>query len=201
MHTTVMAAFILILSKAHIPHEVESTAPFPRRLQRSGREKAMDVVIPAGALTNCADRRFVNKAVMADVTIASPLAPSHLNHNVTSSANFAGAAGAHATTSKIQQYQGSFNPATHTLWPLAIESCGRMCGSTAVVLDAVAEHVVGGASSPRYRQKGALLGYYRQLMSVALQRGMANSFISFRRRVDVHQGEEWEWDQGLGEAL
>jgi peptidoglycan hydrolase-like protein with peptidoglycan-binding domain len=198
LHTALLAALQYILRQAKIPFRAEDTAPFDRRRDRSGRQQAMDVVISAGVLTNSSDRRFVSKGVMLDITCANPLAPAHL-HSATSSANFAGAAGAHATTTKTQQYQGSFNPATYTLWPMALESCGSMCGSTMEVLDAVAEHVVGGVTSPRFQQKGALLGYYRQVLSVALQRGMANSVLSFRRRLEAQRGGV-EWDVGLEEA-
>jgi hypothetical protein len=191
-HKEVLNGLVNILQKARIPHAVEDTSPFPRRRENiSGRHQAMDVTVPAGALQHAQDRSMRAKHQMFDITIAYEQAPTHLN-NPLSSANFAGAAGDRATHAKTQQYRGSFSPATHTLRPMAFESSGRMCGSTLAVLEAVAEHVVGGSMSPRFHQKGALLRYYRQIMSVALQRGRANTIISARRRLAVHQAEEWE---------
>jgi hypothetical protein len=188
-HTELLVAFCCLLTRGKILHRREDVTVFQRRrVSVSGRQLSMDITLQAGALSNSGNRRLSSKALALDVTVANPQAPSHINNTTTSSANVVGAAAAHAVSSKVQQYQGSMDPARITLCPLAFETFGRMGGDTAEVLDGLAEHVVGGRASPRYKQKGALLTYFRQVMSVALQRGMANSVIQARRRVAVREG-------------
>jgi hypothetical protein len=175
-----------LLGLANISHRVEDTSPFPSLIRQGGvqgRQRAMDLVLPGGALSNGGNRDLGGaKRLLLDITVANVLAPSHINHLTTSSANFSGAAADHAVASKTQQYQGSFDPASFSLQPLVAESGGRLGGSFPLFLSALAEHVVGGRRAARFQagQKGPLLNYFRQVVSVALQRGLANSILTYR---------------------
>jgi hypothetical protein len=175
-----------LLGLARIPHEVEATAPFSSFFRPSGpqgRQLAMDLLLPAGALNNGGNRDLGGeRRLMLDLTIANVLAPSHLNHPTSSSANFSGAAADHAVASKTLQYQGNFNSATFSQLTLVTESGGHLGGSFPAFLDALAEHVVGGRGAARFQggQKGPLLNYFRQVVSVSLQRGLANSILTYR---------------------
>jgi hypothetical protein len=175
-----------LLRPSRIPHDIEATAPFSSLIQPAGvqgRQRAMDILLPSGALSNGGNRDFGGeRRAMLDITVPNVLASSHINHSTSSSANFQGAAADHAVASKTQQYQGAYDSATNTLQPLVVESGGFLGGSFPSFLDALAEHVVGGRRAARFQggQKGPLLNYYRQVVSIALQRGLANSILTYR---------------------
>jgi hypothetical protein len=175
-----------LLRSARILHDVEATAPFSSLIQPAGvqgRQRAMDLLLPGGALNNGGNRDFGGeRRPMLDITVPNVFASSHINHPTSSSANFQGAAADHAVVFKTQQHQGTYNPAAYTLQPLVVESGGFLGGSFPSFLDALAEHVVGGCRAARFQggQKGPLLNYYRQVVSIALQRGLANAILTYR---------------------
>ncbi len=186
-HTALKKTLSSILTAAKIHHVEEDTAPFTahgnHREIGSGRQLAMDITIPAGALANSSDSSLATHGVLLDVTVPNIHSAVHLYHATRSSANFEGAAADHAATTKRTHYLGKFSSNLFKLWPMPIESGGRLGEVTAKFLSALAEHVVGGRNSVRRHQKGPLLAYYRKVISVSLQRCLSSATIAYRRLI------------------
>jgi hypothetical protein len=186
-HHTLVHTFSSLLSSAKVQHSQEDTAPFTafgnRREVGSGRQLAMDITVPAGGLVNSGNNSLMSHGALLDITVPNIFSAMHLHHPSTSSANVEGAAAEHASTAKMTHYSGKFSPNLFKLWPLPIESGGRLGATTVKFLSSLAEHVVGGRYSPRRHQKGSLLAYYRKVVSVALQRSLSSATIAYRRQI------------------
>ena len=100
---------------------VEDTWPFRQRAsEQNGRLNPlrMDITTGAGALFDN-HPRLRNKALLLDITIVNPCAGSNLGN----AARHVEQNLADAVERKKNKYRGSF-PATHSLLPLAMSTCG-----------------------------------------------------------------------------
>jgi hypothetical protein len=175
-----------ILRPARVPFTVEDTSPFvldrqgfPRGAPGQGRQCAIDVLLRPTALPNASS--FVNdQSLLIDLSTVSPLATSMINaRGRLSSTSTQGMAAAHRETHKIRdQYPPRMLRSHCRVVPFVFEHFGLIGPRGLALLDAIAEHVVGGRFSPRYSQKGLLLLYYQRLLSVTLQRGLARAILS-----------------------
>jgi len=147
---------------------------------------SMDLTVAAGDLRQGGVDSLVTHAALLDITVADPHAPC----NVTGSALQDGSAAASAADRKTNHYRNTFDCASSTLWPMALESYGRWGQPAEQFFGAMAEHAVGGRESARWREKGAVLHRIRQVLAVALQRGLHRSVRGYRHVVDLarHRG-------------
>ena len=109
------------LRESKVQFVVEDTWPFRQRAsEENGRLNPlrMDITMEAGALFDN-HPRLKNKALLLDITIANPCAGSNLGN----AARHVGKHLADAVERKKNKYRGSF-PATYSLLPLAISTCG-----------------------------------------------------------------------------
>jgi len=142
---------------------------------------AMDLTVVAGELRQGGVAGLVTHAALLDVTTTDPHAPYNMPH----SALRDGASAAAAAERKLNHYRGTFNRASAKLWPLAVEAYGRWGEPAEEFFGAMAEHAVGGRTSDRWRQKGAVLHRIRQVLSVTLQRGLHRSVRGYCHVVDL----------------
>ena len=109
------------LRESKVQFVVEDTWPFRQRAsEQNGRLNPlrMDITTEAGALFDN-HPRLKNKALLLDIAIVNPCAGSNLGN----AACHVGKHLADAVEQKTNKYRGSF-PATYSLLPLAISTCG-----------------------------------------------------------------------------
>ena len=114
---------------------VEDTWPFRQRAsEQNGRLNPlrMDITTEAGALFDN-HPRLKNKAVPLDITIVNPCAGSNLGN----AARHVGKHLADAVERKKNKYRGSF-PATYSLLPLAMSTCGDVGSDVHTVIKELA---------------------------------------------------------------
>jgi len=141
----------------------------------------MDLTLPAGELRHGEVPALLSHAALLDLTCVDPLAPANLQ----ASAITDGATANAAAQTKHDHYSGTFSPASAKLWPLANESYGRWCAEAEVFFGALAQHVAGTEVHPQPGRnlKGVVLHRLRQVMSIALQRGLHRSVTGFTAQV------------------
>jgi hypothetical protein len=143
----------------------------------------MDITVAAGGLRQSGNASLLRTAALLDVTCVDP----HATSNLQIAALGDGAAAARAVAHKIRTYTGSFVQSSYTLWPMAVESYGRWCTPAEEFFNAMATHAVGGSTSDRWREKGAVMHRIRQTLSVTLQRALHRSVSAYRHRVDLER--------------
>ena len=135
-----------------------------------------DITTEAGALFDN-HPRFKNKALLLDITIVSPRTGSNLGN----AARHVGKHLADAVERKQNKYQGSF-PATYSLLPLAMSSCGEIGSDVHALIKEFAIRRVEHRSETHSNESQHLaeeaeVARLRRRFSSVLQQG-----LSFRTR-------------------
>jgi hypothetical protein len=180
VHDHVRDALSAVLTTYGVRHQVEDPTPFTGR--HHGRH--MDITTLAGALPLSGNERLLDRAALLDVTVVDPHSRIRFG-----AATRNGAAATYAHRRKLAYYRGAFR-ASHSLWPLALESYGRWGEDAEAFFDAVATHAVGGADSATWRAKGAVVHSIRQRLAVTLQRALSQHVLYYmQRRLTLVRGE------------
>ena len=164
-------------SKVHFA--VEDTWPFRlRAIGQNGRldPLRMDITTEAGALFDN-HPRLKNKALLLDITIVNPCAESNLGN----AARHVGKHLADAVERKKNKYRGSF-PATYSLLPLAISTCGEVGSDVHALIKELAIRRVEHRSETHSNEsqhltEGTEVARLRRRFSSVLQQA-----LSFRTR-------------------
>lgn len=178
-HHAVRDALSQLLRDINVPNTLEDPTPFTVVASRF----VMDITVAAGGLRQSGNASLLRTAALLDVTCVDP----HATSNLQIAALGDGAAAARAVAHKIRTYTGSFVQSSYTLWPMAVESYGRWCTPAEEFFNAMATHAVGGSTSDRWREKGAVMHRIRQTLSVTLQRALHRSVSAYRHRVDLER--------------
>ena len=136
----------------------------------------MNITTEAGALFDN-QPRLKNKALLLDITIVNPCAGSNLGN----AERHVGKHLADAVEGKKNKYRGSF-PATYSLLPLAMSTCGEVGSDVHVLIKKLAitrvEHRSETHSNEsQHLAEGAEVARLRQRFSFVLQQA-----LSFRAR-------------------
>ena len=121
---------------------VEDTWPFRQRAsEQNGRLNPlhMDITTEVGALFDN-HPRFKNKALLLDITTVNPCAGSNLGN----AARHVGKHLADTVERRKNKYRGSF-PATYSLLPLALSTCGDVGSDVHALIKELARHQAGTA--------------------------------------------------------
>ena len=136
----------------------------------------MDITTEAGALFDN-HPRHKNKALLLDITIVNLCAGSNLGN----AARHAGNPPADAVERKKNKYRGSF-PATYSLLPLALSTCGDVCSDVHALIKELAIGRVQHRSATysnesQHLAEGTEVARLRRRFSFVLQQA-----LSFRTR-------------------
>jgi hypothetical protein len=179
-HHTMRDTLVSLLRGIGVVVAVEDGTPFTE----TESLKLMDIVMPANELHYSSVPLLRNRAALLDVTVADPQTNSALGGPILrSSAVQDGAAAAAAAAVKVTTYARTFRESSYKLWPMAVETFGRWGVDAEVVIDAMAEHAVGGRAGAAWRKKGSYKHYFKQVLAVTLQRTIHRTVTHFRNRV------------------
>ena len=167
------------LRESKVQFVVEDTWPFRQRAsEQNGRLNPlrMDITTEAGALFDN-HPRLKNKALLLDITIVNPCAGSNLGN----AARHVGKHLADAVERKKNKYRGSF-PATYSLVPLAMSTCGDVGSDVHVLIKELAIRRVQHRSETysiesQHLVEGTEVARLRRRFSFVLQQA-----LSFRTR-------------------
>ena len=168
---------------------VEDTWPFRQRAnEENGRLNSlrMDITTEAGALFDN-HPRLKNKALLLDITIANPCAGSNLGN----AARHVGKHLADAVERKKNKYRGSF-PATYSLLPLAMSTCGDDVGSDVhalikeLAIRRVQHRSETYSNESQYLAEGTEVARLRRQFSFVLQQAHSHS-----ARVTISPDRGW----------
>ena len=155
------------------------TWPFQERASRQNGKLnplRMYITTEAGTLFDNPPRRK-NKALLLDITIVSPCARSNLENAARHAAKHL----ADAVVSKKNKYRGSF-PATYSLLPLAISTCGEADSDVHTLMKELATRRVNHRSEihsneSQHLAEGTQVACLQRRFSFVLQQA-----LSFRPR-------------------
>ena len=167
------------LRKSKVQFVVENTWPFRQRAsEQNGRLNPlrMDITTEAGALFDN-HPRLKNKALLLDITIVNPCAGSNLGN----AARHVGKHLADAVKRKKNKYRSSF-PATYSLLPLAMSTCGDVGSEVHALIKELAIRRVQHRSETysnesQHLAEGTEIGRLRRRFFLVLQKA-----LSFRTR-------------------
>jgi hypothetical protein len=192
VHDRLRDALSALLTAHGVRNMTEDPTPF--RALRARYQ--MDVTTIPGAFALSGNARLLRRGALLDVTVADPLLPGCLRSGA---ATRDGAAAARAHSRKVAQYQGTFDPAHFTLWPLAVETYGRWGVVAEEFIDAFATHAVGGPDSATWRAKGACAHAIRQRLAVTLQRAVSSTVLHHvQRRLALTRSGDGSAAEGAG---
>ena len=145
----------------------------------------MDITTEAGALFN-SHPRLKNNAILLDITIVNPCTGS----NIENAARHVGTHLADAVERKKNKYGGSF-PATYSLLPLAMSTCGEVGSDVHAFIKKLAIRRVEHRSETHSNESQHLaerteVARLRRQLSFVLQQA-----LSFRTRHHLCRQGEW----------
>ena len=163
------------LRESKVQFVVEDTWPFRQRAsEQNGRLNPlrMDITTRAGALLDN-HPRLKNEALLLDITIVNPCADSNLGN----AARHVGKHLADAVERKKNKYRGSF-PATYSLLPLAMSTCGDVGSDVHALLKELAVRRVRHRSETysnesQHLAEGTEVARLRRQFSLVLEQALS----------------------------